>query len=184
MATSSLLSYYCTIGSALLEYEDAISISSLNSLSSLKTCFKKECNQTLQAKESFRQNLVFIPLEVLEGYLDDLIGNKKNDEELFINNCGAQCRVRLLSLLLIPSGIVLALLSSSTLVAALWISVAMYGGLHFASMFGKNQSKERRGKLARVLAREISRRRGRTGTFGTTFLKADVIPFPRVRQQA
>ncbi len=140
-----LLTNYKTIGQSLLAIEDLFIPYSYN---------------TQKATKEIRERLTFVPLEVLESYLEDLLDVNSTDESLFIKKQTYKTHLLILLTCVIgafsyynfsaESGavgtiIICALLTLPLLI--LW-SLSPYGSL------------ARRMRFAKLISSEISRRRG------------------------
>lgn len=155
-----MLGHYQTIGKELLQIESKGSIGSL------------------------REGVAFVPVEVLESYLEDLLDLGVREETLFIQREQHWLR----SWQVQASGIGLALCAGlyaastgASVPAALGIVVAL--GLPFSLLLflGPKMGLMRRMSFAQTLSGEISRRRGRDkdGDMPTTRLTLrDVLTGP------
>lgn len=135
-----LLGHYKTIGQELIQIESDGSIGSL------------------------REGVAFVPVEVLESYLEDLLDLGVKEETLHIQ----QEHHWLRSWQLIASGFGLAISSglyaaSSGAALPLSLGVVITLGLPFAMImyFAPKTGLMRRMSFAQILSAEISRRRGR-----------------------
>lgn len=142
-----LLHQYRTIGMSLVSFEEERS----NPFARFEMCQKH-----------FRESVVFIPLEVLESYLDDLLDLTVSDEMLFVEHSRIPLYGRLLLgasyaaigalLYMLLQGRILVLISSLLALAAFFCFPGWYRSRRYAV---------RRLGLARIVSMEINRRRGR-----------------------
>jgi hypothetical protein len=111
---------------------------------------------------AFREDVVFIRVEVLESYLEDLLNLKMGDEYLHISRDVSRWSARLFEISIIifavAMGCVSALFGASQTMAysLTFLSIIPLMGIYYLSP----RSTRRRMRFARVLSREISRRRG------------------------
>jgi len=141
-----MLRHYQIIGLALLAYEEQRE----GLLSKAEVCEK-----------SFREGVAFVPVEVLESYLDDLMDLGVEDERLFLKRPRQELIRFLWSLAFLAIGsVVLILLLGNTIYMAL--SVAALAAALYLPFWQRSRSQViRRLKLARVVTKEVNRRRGR-----------------------
>lgn len=138
---------YSTIGAALTAYD--------------YNCF---CNKQHEdvAFSVFREDLVFVNVEVLESYLEDLLNLQMSDEYLCISKDCSCWPTRIfevsIALFAVCMGSVSALLGATqTMAYALtFISIIPLLCVYYLSP----RSTRRRMRFGRVVSREISRRRG------------------------
>ncbi len=161
-----LLEQYQSVGSALVEYERRISGALIPGR---------------RLNREFGEAVAFVPVEVLESYLDDLLDIGVSDEGLFIQKLKPAKR----SLILSGVGIValgtsvFRVLNGATLasVTAL-ILIAFLSGLGGALYFIPRMKVFRRFSFATVVSGEIARRRGHdrtnVGGFATRLLMRDL----------
>lgn len=140
-----LLTHYQTIGGVLLKLEELHIRYSYGSS---------------RVSKEFRQAVCFVPVEVLESYLEDLLDLESSEESLFIKRqvYKTQLKILLLCLLSVAAfyfmspnfgliGKTVGYLLLSLPLIVLW-SMTPYGAL------------ARRIRFGRLLSQEISRRRG------------------------
>lgn len=162
---SRLLEQYQQIGRSLMEYES------------------KLCSSLVPRRHPSRhlgQSLVFIPVEVLESYLDDLLELGVSDESLFIKKTRPAKRALFLSAVGVSTfaALVIAVLNGATIASlSALIIVTFLAGLGAAMYFVPRMRSLRRFSFATVLSREIARRRGHdrtnVGGFATRLLMRD-----------
>jgi hypothetical protein len=128
----------------------------------------------------FGQSVVFVPVEVLESYLDDLLELGVSDESLFIKKTRPAKRALVLSALGVSTFVVsvVAVLNGATIASlSALIIVTFLAGLGGAMYFVPRMRSLRRFSFATVLSREIARRRGHdrtnVGGFATRLLMRD-----------
>ena len=149
-ASGQLLSHYQVIGHELVQYERS------------QTFFS---NSREIAFQQFRSAVSFVQVEVLESYLDDLLDLEVNDEVLFIQQSEKRFKnvtLRTLQLLGFMAAMGLGIYAASCAVA-LHISflLALAAAAPFFLVgFALPRPAARRLSLAKILSREISRRRG------------------------
>ena len=146
-----LLGHYQTIGAALLDLEDS----------------QRRYGGGAAALTAFREGVSFVPVEVLESYLDDLLTLAVREETLFIQR--EFDSAQLLSAGLPIAGLLVAIAgglyassqgASAMLSFALTVSLA----LPFAVLWHYvPRGATRRVRFAQVLSQEIARRRGHDG---------------------
>lgn len=141
-----LVRHYQTIGLALLAFEeDRESL-----LSKSETCQK-----------TFREGVAFVPVEVLESYLDDLMDLSIEEEKLFLNH-GRHNFIRILwsfAFLAVGSAILILLLGNTVYVAS---CIALLAAALYLPYWQRARGQViRRLQLARVVSKEVNRRRGR-----------------------
>ncbi len=146
---SGLESSYLIVGTALLAFEQ-------------KNNYLRISSDT--AFTEFREDLVFVPVELLEAYLEDLLNIKIPDSELFIS-LTPRCWLRWstefgLVLVSVGLGCLASWYGASSSLAMFLVFccgilplVLWYYLSHFSA--------RRRLQFAKVLSSEISRRRGR-----------------------
>jgi uncharacterized membrane protein len=138
---------YSAIGVALTNYD--------------YNCFCEKIDEEL-AFSAFREDLVFMQVEVLESYLEDLLNLKMSDEYLCISKDYSRWPTRVfevaIALFAVCMGAVSALLGATqTMAYALtFISIIPLFFIYYLSP----RSTRRRMRFARLISREISRRRG------------------------
>ena len=160
----NLLAQYKVTGRALLKIESHPAACSLSS-------------RLLQGE--FRENVAFVPLEVLESYLEDLLDLTISDEQLFI---AKERSFKGGSLLLGVLTLVLFGVASFFLARKLLLLLGVLYGLSLLVLGYWNGSRKgpvRRVFFARILSREVSRRRGESdGPFawnGPSFNLRDIF---------
>lgn len=127
-----------------------------------------------QPKKILQENLAFMPTEVLEAYLEDLIDFTISDEELYIKNA-KDSRFELLTLLsVVGTTMVMSysgfeLLSTSLTVGFIIILAAVIQKLTPSIL------PNRRLFFARILSAEISRRNGDQNKDKSSIFK-EIIP--------
>ena len=143
-----LLDQYQQVGRALLEFEDCV----CGTLGSSKAYLAK-----------FSAGVSFVPVEVLEAFLDDVLDLGVSDESLFIR----KRRPALRAILLLITGITaLGLLMvpapeiSGAPTLPLLMLVIFLAGLGSAMYFIPRAKVLRRFNFATLISREISHRRG------------------------
>lgn len=143
-----LMSQYETIGAALLHYEDSCS------------------SRFIPNRESSREFSVavsFVPVEVLETYLDDLLDISVCDDRLFIRRSTSILR-RIVSVS-IAAGLGMGLVgswSSASLMPAMLLTMCGIGFM--CAAFALPRIKVvRRFSFATLVSREIATRRGQGG---------------------
>lgn len=161
-----LLEQYQCIGTALVQYERRIDCSLIPGR---------------RISREFGESVSFVPVEVLESYLDDLLDVGVSDDGLFIRKLKPAKR----SMVLIGVGItalctsVFRVLNGATLasVTAL-IVIAFLSGLGGALYFIPRLKVFRRFSFATVVSSEIARRRGHdrtnVGGFATRLLMREL----------
>ncbi|NMC62477.1 MAG: hypothetical protein GYA55_04845 [SAR324 cluster bacterium] len=142
-----LLFQYKCIASSLLLYE----AERASFLSKDVECYKH-----------FRESVSFIPVEILESYLDDLMDLSISDEKLFLKKEIITHENKLLFVVLygsIATLLFVLLQGRMLLLAACMLSLCF---LLFAPEWYRSRIyAERRLKFARLLSQEINRRRGK-----------------------
>jgi hypothetical protein len=139
---NTLLGQYKTIGTALVAYEDA---------------------SGREATETLRTSLAFVPLEVLESYLEDLLNLEISLDKLFIRSGNGGRRSICIALLgmVVATGFGLFAASSG---ASLFLSFTLTVCLAFPFAvlwhFAPREGVTRRVRLAQLLSRIVSGRRG------------------------
>jgi hypothetical protein len=161
-----LLSHYQQVGAALIQYERVV------------------CGSLLPGQRyvrEFGQAVSFVPVEVLESYLDDLLDLGVNDESLFIRKTRPAKRALFLVVLCVATIAYLGYLAFSGESNAAWpllTVVAFSAGIGSALYFLPRTKALRRFSFATVMSREIARRRGhdRTsiGDFATRLLHREL----------
>jgi len=147
--SSRLTAQYRSIGTELLSYEHATS--------------RRYGFRSFSAFTSFREGVSFVPLAVLESYLEDLLDLDITESTLFIERTGHSLRAAHLSLVGLLGAVVTGLYGASSgasLVLSLGITIAL--ALPFAVMwhFAPREGLARRVGFAQILSHEIARRRG------------------------
>lgn len=143
-----LLDQYRQVGRALLEFEEGVCGSIGSSKAHLAV---------------FSTSVSFVPVEVLEGFLDDLLDLGVSDESLFIKKSRPATRALLLLGTCIAALLLLTFyapeLAGSTSLPLLLL-VVFLAGLGSALYFIPRTKVVRRFNFATVISREISKRRG------------------------
>jgi hypothetical protein len=161
-----LLEQYQQIGRALLAYEQVL------------------CGALIPAQRLVREfsaAVAFVPVEVLESYLDDLLDLGVTDESLFIKKPRPAKRAMLLmaTALIGLSGAVCVWEGDLTaaVLPALLVTTFL-AGIGSAMYFLPRTKVIRRFSLATVVSREVASRRGLDktdmGSFATRFLRGDM----------
>lgn len=161
-----LLEQYQQTGRALLEYE------------------RRTCGALIPGQRysrEFGQSVAFVPVEVLESYLDDLLDVGVSDESLFIKKLQPAKRAIALSAVGLATFAVLALeVVNGATVASLTalILTTFLAGLGAALYFVPRMRVLRRFSFATVISGEIARRRGHdrtnVGGFATRLLMREL----------
>ncbi len=147
-----LLGQYQTIGAALLSLEDT----------------QRRYGGGTAALAAFREGVSFVPVEVLESYLDDLLTLSVREETLFIQR--EFDKAQLVSAGLPLAGIIVAIAgglyaSSQGAPAVLSFACTISLALPFAVLWHYvPRGATRRVRFAQVLSQEIARRRGHDGS--------------------
>ena len=140
-----LRAHYACVGSALLKYE--------------KTSQVEEA----EAAKELRVGISFVPVEVLESYLDDLLDSDVTEERLSIARRNVSLKnysIALIGLCLaVAAGLSLASTGASLLFS---FSITLLLGLPFAVIwhYSPRCRLKRRMNFAQLLSVEIGRRRG------------------------
>lgn len=163
---ATLLNHYRQVGSALLCYERVV------------------CGSLLPGQRyvrDFGHAVAFVPVEVLESYLDDLLDLGVNDESLFIRKTRPAKRAVFLVVLCIATILYLGYLAFTGDSNAAWpllTVVAFSAGIGSALYFLPRTKALRRFSFATVMSREIARRRGHDktsiGDFATRLLQREL----------
>lgn len=157
-----LLEQYQQVGRALLAYERRVGGALI---------------PVQRFARDFRTAVSFIPVEVLESYLDDLLDLGVSDESLFIKRPRGSKRA--LALLLLSVAVAAYILKSGegateVLSVPVLVSTAFLAGLGSALYFLPRSKVLRRFGFATVVSREIATRRGHdktsVGDFATKLL--------------
>ena len=161
-----LLEHYQQTGRALLGYERRI------------------CGALIPGQRhnrEFGQSVAFVPVEVLESYLDDLLDVGVSDESLFIKKLQPAKRALALSAVGLAAFAVSAVeVMNGATIASLTalILVTFLAGLGAALYFIPRMKVLRRFSFATVVSGEIARRRGQdrtnVGGFATRLLMRDL----------
>jgi hypothetical protein len=161
-----LLEQYQQTGRALLDYEQRI------------------CGALIPGQRhnrEFGQSVSFVPVEVLESYLDDLLDVGVSDESLFIKKLQPAKRALALSAVGLAAFATSAVeVMNGATVASLTalILVTFLAGLGAALYFIPRMKVLRRFSFATVVSGEIARRRGHdrtnVGGFATRLLMRDL----------
>ncbi len=141
-----LIRHYQIIGMALVAFEEERE----SLLSKAEKCQK-----------TFREGVAFVPVEILESYLDDLMDLSIEEEKLFLDP-GRHHVVRLLwrsAFLAVGSSILVMLLGNSVYAAS---CIALLAASLYLPFWQRARGQVvRRLQLSRVVSREVNRRRGR-----------------------
>lgn len=145
---NKLLNHYACIGSELIKYEVTAGRYGYGTLSALK---------------HFREGVVFVPLEVLESYLEDLLDIEVSETRLFITSNGSSRSWLFLCILGLMTAIAVGLYAASS-GASIWrsfgltllIALPFWVVWHLAPKDGV----ARRLGFAQVVSHEVARRRG------------------------
>ena len=125
---------------------------------------KARGQERAEVAEQFRQESVFVPTEVLESYLDDLLNLSKPDGDLFISP-GTACVVRQKLFTGICAFGTLALLVGDMIHGAIYKVLVLLLGLGstvgLSALLRPQGSIRRRMYFCQIVSQEISRRRGR-----------------------
>jgi len=169
------------IGIALLEYERSqAGFGSVLSLSHKSTPFPIPVDIGLffkKARTSFEQGVSFVAVEFLEAYLEDILDLQVDEEDLYIAaprrfswpllvSVLGLCFSLAAGLYAVSFGVSLAVSFAFTVVLAFPFGILW----HFSPRDGLS----RRLLFAKLLQNEISRRRGDTGPYAATPLRAAV----------
>lgn len=145
---NKLLNQYKSIGSELLKFEGHVASYAYTSR---------------VAQQEFREGIAFVPLEVLESYLEDLLDLEVPEEKLFIRRESFNIPPVYVAF----AGLLLAMglgIYAASAGASFFFSFALTASLSFpfAYMWQSTRSSVgRRMRFAQVLSQEVSRRRGR-----------------------
>lgn len=145
---SRLLDHYKQTGTGLLEFELRV------------------CGSIGPSKAHFAQfsaSVSFVPVEVLEAYLDDVLDLGVSDESLFIKKTRPAIRAILLLGVCVAALALLIIRTPEVMVSStlpLLLLVVFLAGLGSALYFVPRTKVLRRFNFATVLSREISHRRG------------------------
>jgi hypothetical protein len=163
---AKLLSHYRQVGAALLRYETVV------------------CGSLLPGQRYVREfglAVAFVPVEVLESYLDDVLDLGVNDESLFISKTRPAKRAMFLVVLCLATISYLgyaAFTGESNTAWPLLTVVAFSAGIGSALYFLPRTKALRRFSFATVMSREIARRRGHDktsiGDFATRLLHREL----------
>lgn len=111
---------------------------------------------------ALREDLVFVQLEILESYLEDLLNLKVNDEHLHIRIVCPSWKLRTYEFAIVCFAVLLgaiASLSGAAQFTSYALTVLAATPL-LALYYFAPRSARRRMRFARLLSKEISRRRG------------------------
>lgn len=176
-ASRTLLGHYKLIGAELVKYESNVcSLRSIgrrvaNSNPSSDTDSEEGTGLFLAPLKEFKEGVSFIPIEVLESYLEDLLDLNVTESRLYIWRPLSYLPAMLFSLfgLLIALAIGLyAARSGATMPISFAVTVLI--ALPFALLwhYGPGDTMVRRVSFAKVLSQEIARRRGSDDTYTTS----------------
>lgn len=163
---NKLLEQYRTIGRALVDYEQSSCAAFIPTSRGLK---------------AFATSVSFVPVEVLETYLDDLLDLGVSDESLFIKKSKLSWRGRLmlgiLGCALLGAASVWHGDLTATLMPAL-LAVTFLAGIGTTLYFLPRTKAIRRFRFATLVSREIGNRRGQdrnqVSNLATRFLMGDI----------
>ena len=163
---NKLLEQYRMIGRGLLAYESGACAALIPSARSLR---------------DFSAAVSFVPVEVLETYLDDLLDLGVSDESLFIKKSKPSWRGRSFPIILLVALSGALSVWHGDLTAALMpalLAVTFLAGIGSTLYFLPRTKAIRRFSFATVVSREIGQRRGQgkseVGNFATRFLMGDM----------
>jgi hypothetical protein len=166
---NKLLEQYRMIGRGLVGYEAGACAALIPSARNLR---------------DFSAAVSFVPVEVLETYLDDLLDLGVSDESLFIKKSKPCWRGRSFLLVLMAALVGALFVWHGDLTAALMpalLVVTFLAGLGSSLYFLPRTKAIRRFSFATVVSREIGQRRGQgkseVGNFATRFLMGDMWKF-------
>jgi len=147
--TADLDLQYKTIGNALLSYEQVAAFSIFSNFIDAR------------AFESFRASVALLPNAILESYLDDMLGEKILDEQLYIKNSYLNKNkvFEVLSLFGVFGSVAVGTQLSFGGMDPWWSLCVSLGLGSPCAMFFYAAS-NRRLRFARVVSFELSRRRG------------------------
>ncbi len=161
-----LLEHYRQIGKSLLDYEVRISGSLMPGR---------------RYNREFGQAVVFVPVEVLESYLDDLLDVEVQDESLFIKKPRPAKRALLLAavgLCTLVASFYAGREGGSFVSLTVLLAITVFAGMGGALYFLPRLKILRRFSFATLLSGEIARRRGHdktnVGGFATRLLMRDL----------
>ena len=126
-------------------------------------CASRYSYDLLPAFTEFREGVAFVPVEVLESYLEDLLDPNKSCQELSIVD--AACLRRRLALPLIGLAFVVACgihFAGQGVAIPAALGITLISAVPFGAMLhlAVTYDSRRRMKFAQVVSREIARRRG------------------------
>ena len=163
---NKLLEQYRMIGRGLLAYEGRACAALIPSARSLS---------------DFSAAVSFVPVEVLETYLDDLLDLGVSDESLFIKRPKPCWQGRLILGVLAAAIVGALFVWHGDLTAALMpalLAITFLAGIASSLYFLPRTKAIRRFSFATVVSREIGQRRGQgkteVGNFATRFLMGDM----------
>lgn len=116
-----------------------------------------------QAYRCFRETVAFVPIEVLESYLEDLLDLRVEEEKLNINQSRRERRLNFIPAIGIVSGLTLGLYAASagaSLVISFITTVLIALPFGFIWHLSPRTNLARRMSFAKIVSREVSRRRG------------------------
>lgn len=143
-----LLSQYACVGGELLKYEASTRRYGYGSFS---------------AFSHFREGVSFVPLEVLESYLEDLLDLDVPEDRLCINREGPTLKWTLLALFGLCGSLSLGLYAASTgasLMSSFTLTIALAAPFAVLWHYAPRGGVTRRMGFAQVVSHEVSRRRG------------------------
>ena len=155
-----LLNDYRTLGRELLCYERGNRLYGYRSFT---------------AFSAFREGVAFVPVEVLESYLEDLLDLDIGEDRLFIQREGRSLRMPAICLFGLAAALAVGLGAAKTGASEMIsLAIAVLLAVPFALLwhFYPKTAVTRRVLFARVLSQEIARRRGRDkdGQVGAGFV--------------
>lgn len=115
----------------------------------------------------FQQEMVFIPTEVLEAYLDDLLNLVKTEKELYITpekSCMVRRKTCGVIAAIIVAAVFLGVWMDGYLAMALPVAVALGAIFSLVWIVVPYSSMSRRIKFAQIVSQEVTRRRGDSRT--------------------
>lgn len=160
-----LLEQYQQVGRSLIAYERRVGGALIPAQSFMR---------------DFRTSVSFVPVEVLESYLDDLLDLGVSDDSLFIRRPRTSRRALALLMLSAVTAlylVVTAEITPSAVSLPVVVTVAFLAGLGSALYFLPRSKVVRRFSFATVVSREIASRRGHdrtsVGDFATKLLSRE-----------
>lgn len=145
---NKLMSQYNCIGTELLKYETSVRRYGYGSFSSFT---------------HFREGVSFVPVEVLESYLEDLLDLDVGEDKLFIARRTQGIRWMLISALGLCAAIGVGLASASkgaSLVSSFGLTICLALPFGILWQLAPRDGVARRMGFAQVVSHEVARRRG------------------------